>query len=316
MTLFCRFCENKEKAPGVAPPRALCYNTDMMIKKINVLYFSATGTTKKVASKVAEAVRDGLSQGGAGEIPTEFFNVSQPQAREKTYTFGNDELLICAFPVNAGRIPNLLLPFVKGNIRGEGAFAIEVVTFGNRAFDDALIEMKMILEENGFTSEAAGAFSCRHSFSEILGAGRPDEEDLKEAETLGKAAAEKLLKAESDGSDSKAATGTFAVDGNPELPGYYRPQDRYGNPINILKVVPKTDMSKCKRCFECAKVCTMGSISFDDPAVMTGKCIKCNACLRVCPTGAKYFDDPGYILHKTELEEMYAGRRAENRLFY
>ncbi len=307
--------------------------------RICLLYYSATGTTKKVVETVGRALAAGLSAcsangGSAGcgnsaaakandglagcgnsaaadakaeTAACEAFDVSLPAAREKVYTFGKGDILVCGFPVYAGRVPNLLLPFVKNNIKGEGALAIEISTFGNRNFDDGLIELKLTLEENGFTSVASGAFSCQHSFSEILGAGRPDAEDLAEAEKLGKAAADKI---------TKGSFPEFTVDGNPELPAYYRPQDRHGNPINILKVLPKTDMTKCDRCMECAKVCTLGTISFEDPSQMTGKCTKCNACVKACPKGAKYFDDPGYLLHKTELEAMYAGRRAENKLFY
>lgn len=95
---------------------------------------------------------------------------------------------------------------------------------------------------------------------------------------------------------------------------YYTPRDRHGNPINILKVKPKTDMSKCGGCGWCAAHCPMGSIDPTDVSQVNGVCIKCCACVKGCPTGAKYFDDPGYLYHKSELEEVYA-RPAKNEVF-
>ncbi len=273
------------------------------IKRICVLYYSATGTTKKIAETLAGSLKTEIGT----EVLKESFDVSLPNAREEIYSFGEEDLLICGFPVYAGRVPNLLLPFVKNNIKGDKTPAISIVTFGNRNFDDALIELKMSLEASGFISVAAGAFSCEHSFSTILGGGRPDDKDLEEVRLLAKKAAEKL---------EKGSVDTFEVDGNPELPAYYTPRDRHGVAINILKVKPKTDLDKCINCGHCAEVCTMGSINRENISEIIGKCTKCGACVKGCPTEAKYYDDEGYLYHKSELEEMYAGTRKENSVFY
>ena len=98
------------------------------------------------------------------------------------------------------------------------------------------------------------------------------------------------------------------------LKPYYTPRDRQGNPINILKVKPKTDLSKCIGCGHCVTLCPMGSIDPRDVTQYLGVCIKCGACEKGCPEGARYYDDPGYLYHKSELELQYA-RRAQNTVF-
>ena len=104
------------------------------------------------------------------------------------------------------------------------------------------------------------------------------------------------------------------VNGTPKpYRGYYQPRDRRGNPINILKVKPLTK-DTCTNCLLCAKICPMGSISFDNVREYTGICIKCGACVKQCPAGAKYYDDEGYLYHRRELEEGFK-RRAEPALF-
>ena len=105
-----------------------------------------------------------------------------------------------------------------------------------------------------------------------------------------------------------------AVRGETPIRPYYTPRDRHGNPINILKVKPKTDMDRCGGCGLCAARCPMGSIDPADVSQVTGICIKCCACVKGCPAEAKYFDDAGYLYHKSELEEVYA-RPAANEVF-
>ena len=105
-----------------------------------------------------------------------------------------------------------------------------------------------------------------------------------------------------------------AVRGETPVRPYYTPRDRHGNPINILKVKPKTDMGRCGGCGLCAARCPMGSIDPADVSQVTGICIKCCACVKGCPAEAKYFDDAGYLYHKSELEEVYA-RPAANEVF-
>ncbi len=269
---------------------------------VHGVYFSATGTTEKTVRCTAAAAADFL-----GTERREFcFNL--PRQREQALVFGKDDLVIFGIPVYAGRVPNLLLPYIKEKLSGGGAAAVPLVLFGNRNFDDALIELRDLLEACGFRTVAAGAFAGAHAFSRILGAGRPDEADMALAEELGRRAAEMFLRFES-------VNCPVDVPGNQPPAPYYTPRDRHGNPIDILKVRPKTDAEACGNCGLCAELCPLGSIAPEDPSNISGICMKCGACVKKCPSQAKYFDDPGYLYHRKELEEMYE-RRAESRIFF
>ena len=268
---------------------------------VRAMYFSATGTTKKIVTRIADQMAE---LGGFSRIDTDF---TLPQGRTEAPRFAADEIVVFGVPVYAGRVPNVLLKFLA-TVKAEGTPAVPVVLYGNRNYDDGLIELRNILEENGFRTFAAAAFIGEHSFSRVLAAGRPDDEDLRIADIFAAGALNKYRICEPD------IPHPVTVKGNDPIRPYYTPRDRAGVPVNILKVKPKVDPEKCIRCGHCAAVCPMGSIDPSDITQYTGICIKCGACEKGCPKGARFFDDPGYVYHRTELELGYA-RRAEPDLF-
>ncbi|EPS52136.1 iron-sulfur cluster-binding protein [Clostridium botulinum A1 str. CFSAN002368] len=227
-----------------------------------------------------------------------------PKVREKVVSFSEEDIVIVGVPVYAGRVPNVLLKYLK-TIAGNDALAIAVVLYGNRNYDDALIELKDILELDGFKVVAGAAFIGEHSFSNSLAQNRPDKKDMdivKEFadEIYTKIINEKIMK-------------TVFVKGNTPYRKYYMPKDEKGQPIDIRKVKPKTN-NNCIDCKLCANLCPMGSIDFEDVTKLNGICIKCCACIKKCPVEAKYFDDSGYLKHKKELENNFRYRK-EPELF-
>lgn len=272
----------------------------MELKKVWAMYFSPTGGTEKAVKGTAEALAAKLG------LPLEEYDFTLPKGRAEDAVFGEGDLVVCGTPVIAGRVPNVLLPYLTEQVKGNGALAVPVVSFGNRNFDDALIELRNILENDGFRTVAGGAFVSEHSFSKTLAAGRPDAADLASMKAFGEAIADKL-------NSGWEYTEPAYVKGCDPIRPYFKPEDRYGKHIDIRKVKPKVG-DACCGCGICADVCPMGSISKENIKEYIGICIKCCACVKKCPTQARYYDDPGYIYHKEELEELYE-RRAEPEWF-
>lgn len=274
----------------------------MKRKKVWAVYFSATDTTKKVVLHIADEAAKILG------AERENYDFTLPKMREQGFTAGSEDLVIFGTPVYAGRVPNVLLKYLA-TIQGNGALAVPVVLFGNRNFDDALIELRDILENTGFHTVAGAAFVGEHSFSTILAAERPDGADMEKADGFAKAVAEKI-----EGLKDGEIPAPVQVEGTPHpYRGYYQPRDRQGVSIDIRKVKPLTS-DNCDDCKICAEVCPMGSISYENVREFTGICIKCGACIKKCPKQAKYYEDAGYLYHQHELEEGYT-RRAEPSFF-
>jgi len=274
----------------------------MIINRVWAVFFSATGTTKRVVIRIADALAKNLGVG------CEKFDFTLPSPRNEGLAFMPKDLVVIGTPVYACRVPNVLLKYLN-TVKGTDTAAVPVVVYGNRDYDDALIELRDILEKNKFRTIAAAAFVGEHSFSNILGKGRPDESDIDIASIFAARVAEKI------GTISSVCTlAPISVKGIPfPYRGYYQPRDRNGNPIDIRKVKPLTN-SDCNDCKTCALICPMGSIDYEDTKEITGICIKCGACIKRCPTHAKHFEDEGYLYHVHELEESFM-RRAEPELF-
>ena len=276
----------------------------MEIKTVWGAYFSATGTTKKVVTTLAKSLAEGLG------AEYKEFTFDAPAVRKEEKSFTADDLVVMGVPVYAGRVPNLIMPFIRDLVKGNGALAVPVVLYGNRNFDDGLMELRNLLRDNGFHPIGGAAVVGEHSFSTILGAGRPDADDMALVAKLGQGVLEKVR------TMTEAPAEAVEVEGCDPIRPYYTPRDRHGEPIkDFLKAKPVTDPDKCVHCGLCARICPMGSINPENVSEVLGKCIKCCACVKRCPTGAKYFDHEGYLYHQHELEDQYAGRRAETKIF-
>ncbi len=223
---------------------------------MEVYYFSPTGGTKKVTQIFVDAI----------EKEAKWYDLGKKDTIPEEAT---SELTVVTAPVFGGRIPSVVREKIK-KLKGTGKKAITIVVYGNRAYEDALLEMNDILTENGFTVIASGAFVAQHSMAPEVGAGRPDQEDAKDIRKFAKAI---LNKKNTDG---------VQVSGNRP----YKPE------MNM----PFTPISlpTCKKCGVCAKLCPTDAITITDNRVTTDKekCILCMACTCACPEHARILPPP------------------------
>lgn len=259
---------------------------------VKTYYFSPTGCTFQVARHLAETL------GRLLHAEVEYHSYTLPREREALPQFDKDDIVVWATPVYAGRIPNKTLDYVRQAICGDGNPAIALMTFGNRAYDNALAELVGMIQDGDMQPVGAAAVVTRHSFSDTLGTGRPNEEDLAALDRFATAVAEKIQ------------SGDRSV---PQVPGeahpekYYTPLKTNNAPAGLLKAKPSCNPDRCTRCGRCMDVCPMGSIASNDGVPsFDGICIKCQACRRICPTGAIAFTDPEYLSHVAMIERTFA----------
>ena len=131
------------------------------------VYFSGTGTTERTVTHIAGELARLLA------APCRSLDFTRPQVRQQELNFCQSDLVVLGTPVYAGRVPNVLLPFLREKVRGGGALAVPVVLFGNRNYDDALIELRDSLREKGYTftyDDALVEHLVKSSYSAAYGA--------------------------------------------------------------------------------------------------------------------------------------------------
>ena len=253
-------------------------NIDEIEKEMEVYYFSPTGGTKKVSSIFADAMEKEVIWHDLG---------SKEPMMEKP----EGEITVVASPVFGGRIPSVVREKIE-KFSGTGKKAVTIAVYGNRAYEDALLEMNDILTKCGFTVIASGAFVAQHSMAPEVGAGRPDGEDEKEIHKF-----------------AETVKNSTAVE-NVQVPG-----NRLYKPEMNLPVAP-ISLPSCTKCGKCVTVCPTNAISVADGAVITDieKCILCMACTHICTEQARIRPLP--LQQKTEqMLGALKGVRNKNEVF-
>lgn len=243
----------------------------MKINAVNLIYFSPTGTSKKIIKTVGQNL-------GAEQIKT-FDLTSSSFVDTESFAIEN-ELTIIGVPVYRGRLPEEAVIRLK-KFKAKNAAVVLVAVYGNRAFEDALIELKDLALEIGFTPLAAAAFIGEHSYSnenKAIAKERPDKVDLLKAKQF----AEEIL--------NKIET-IHRIDDFQDL---NVPGDK---PYKILgefpQISPTTLVEDCNFCGVCADVCPVGAIEVNfDVQTQAEACTWCCACVKACPQNARVFDHP------------------------
>lgn len=142
----------------------------MKITEVCGVYFSPAGTTRTVVAAAAEAAAETLG------VPVRLVSLNLPAAREKALDFPAETLVFVGAPTYAGRLPNKISPDLHRILRGNGTPVAAIVTYGNRAYENALAELSALLAENGF-QPAAGAAWCLPPFLGACACGRTPERE-------------------------------------------------------------------------------------------------------------------------------------------
>lgn len=256
----------------------------MTIHSLTLTCFSPTGTTRSVL----DAIASGLG------LPSRQIDITSPAARLTPLEVGDDTLLVLGVPVYMGRVPDLLSGWFETLVLHRTP-TVCVVVYGNRAYENALLELRDLVAVRGGVPVAAAAFIGEHSFSSPelpASAGRPDANDLRQAEDFGRRVAGQLT-----------ATPGFVSDHHLIVPGCLP----YGGVTKLWDVDFIAITEGCIHCGACAAHCPTGAIDpADSASIDRVKCITCCACIKRCPTQSRT-KKPGPVMDAARrLHTLYA----------
>lgn len=230
---------------------------------IHTFYFSPSGTSKKIADIFADNY----------SVKSCCHDITLKNT--ESLTFSEDDIVLLVAPVYAGRIPQLASERFL-SIKGNGQKAIVIAVYGNRDYDDALLELCDIAAKSGFEVIAAGAFIAQHCIFPKVANGRPDNED----ELCIKQFIEEIKLAINKGGKLDISK----VKGNRPYKQYHR-----------VPIKPETDKKLCNSCGICAENCPENAIDLNNPLITDrNKCVSCCRCIMVCPQKARNFSGMMY----------------------
>lgn len=252
--------------------------------KLYGIYFSPTGGTKKVLDMLMNEWK----------IDAELIDLTQPQFNQKKVLDRNDICMI-AIPSYGGRVPEIVIERLT-NIKGDHTRVILIVVYGNRDYDDTLLELKNTVKDNGFNPIAAISAVARHSIMNQFASDRPNAIDQMELQVFSR--------------EIKNLVDTKEKYAELKVPGNYPYRKYDGVPFK-----PKGNRL-CNSCGVCARSCPLQAIPLDNPKqVDKSKCISCMRCVKVCPNQARQVN---LTLLKVagKLMAKKCSLRKENQLFF
>lgn len=220
------------------------------------LVFSPTGGTRKAAEMFM----------GAWGDEVDVVDLSAQGFDGTTVSIAPEDAVLIAMPDFGGRVPAVAVERLR-QIAGNGASCVVMCVYGNRAFEDGLVEMADAAQEAGFTVVAGLAAIAQHSIMPQFAKGRPDAVDLQHLREFASTA--KTL----------VEQGKSAIDG---IPGE-RPYKKAGS----VPLVPAVNEKKCTKCGTCAATCPVGAIDGTTFKADKHTCIACMRCIDVCPANAR-----------------------------
>lgn len=247
------------------------------------IYFSPTGGTLNVMNLLSKELGNAVQI----DLCRRYDNFSKYKMKKK-------DVCLVGVPSFGGRVPGIAIERMK-QIKANGAKAIAVVVYGNRAYEDTLLELKNEMESAGFHVIAAIAAIAEHSILRQFAAGRPDAQDRDVLKSFMVKIKERLA--------SENLPETVKVPGNVPYKPYF--------------VVPLHPEAKefCFHCGMCSASCPVGAIPMYSPEqVDHDLCISCRKCVSECMFGARTVDQT-LLAGLQEKLTKFASDRKENELF-
>ncbi len=254
----------------------------MHIQKVSAIYFSPTGHTRELVKYIAESFASGV----------QFYNLTSYEQGVLQKSFSAEELVVLGVPVYGGRIPALAAERMA-QLKGQQTPVIILVTYGNRDYEDALLELKTILEQQQFVVVGAAALVTEHSIVHEVGHDRPDKRDWRQIDEFVSQIKIKLGKVQEG-----QALSPIHVKGNQPFRNY-----------NGIPLKPKAN-KECVSCGFCARECPAHAIDPAHPRKTDKKrCISCMRCVTYCPQQARYVNKLLMKMVASKLKKSCSQRR-------
>ena len=255
----------------------------MEIGKVCLVTFSPTHTSYRIGEAIAHGIKGG-----------EFLIVDLTLHGIEQIKFSEDTIVVITVPVYGGHVSPLALKRMEA-LEAISSPTVIAVVYGNRAYEDALLELNDTVSARGAVPVASAAIVAQHSMLPTVAANRPTDTDYQNLSVFARFAMKKF-------------------------------DDVHPVPVKVPGTRPYRDWSKmpftpvvsnsCVHCGMCIQQCPTKAISATDPKITDlTKCILCMRCVALCPQRARSLPPPAQEAIEKKLAPV-ANLRRENEFFF
>jgi len=241
-----------------------------------MLYFSATGNTRKIAKVIGDA----FTAMGADVTQRD---ITAHADRQKTIDLKPFDALVFGAPIHSWRAPRVVREWMK-TLDGRGKKCSMFFTYGGFGVHPTHFSTRQILEKQNFIVVASAEFLGFHTFN--LGGwkameGRPDGSDFELAKEYARLTYKRF-----SGEDAK-------ILGNLERTQHTEAElDAIESfRFKVLTQLPTRDGKECCMCLACEELCPTGAMNAESGEADKGNCIACLSCVANCPEDALRIND-------------------------
>ncbi len=272
--------------------------------KIFHIYFSPTGGTKKAGEYLTQSWRKDVEEINLSDYGKDFSQIK----------FCEEDVCYVSVPSFGGRVPTVATERIT-QMKGYGAKAVAVCVYGNRAYEDTLLELTDTLTARGFSCVAGTAAIAEHSimhgakavavcvygnrayedtlleltdtltargFSCVAGTAAIAEHSIMHQFASGRPDKEDKNELLEFGGKIRKKIEQFQEYEDLHIPGNC-PYKKLG----VSSMIPQSG-DGCINCKICARECPVAAIEPEEPQKTNAdRCIACMHCIAICPEHAR-----------------------------
>ncbi len=242
------------------------FRISLLIMKIGIFYFSATGVTKKYAEFIGNELEKLNNK-------VELINTLTIASRTKKIDFSSYHACIFGFPVYGGRLPIVSEEWLQ-TLNGYQTKCSMFFTYGARALEWAHQVAYHLLTNVNFDVILSAEFIGSHSFNVAKGwelaRDRPNDSDYKVAKEFAKLSYKRF---QLQINDWHIDVGSFI----------FQKQEQILSKGPWKTFLPFRGEKNCSMCYQCERECPTESFNADTGKSTNGVCISCMHCVLICP---------------------------------
>jgi flavodoxin/ferredoxin len=236
--------------------------------EVAIIFFSATGNTKKIADVIQKYLTD-------HDVSVTEIDITSFASRKEAVSLDKYDAVMFGFPIYSLRAPRVCRQWLE-KLDGKGKKCSVFFTFGGFGKDPAHYYIQELLEKRNFTLVSTGEFLGVHTFNRSgwqAAQGRPNQSDFK----IAKEYTHKTLQRFTGEAPDKVGEFSKPIYTSEQLDQAEKFR------FQLITQLPTRGANNCSMCLLCENLCPTNAMDAVKGIADPMSCIACFRCVANCP---------------------------------